>query len=95
MRTEFRVEVQCAAARRYAQLIFYHDNLPKPQYGHNPVEAWYAFCRQFISHPRATVILSIIGHSFRVEFNRLVKERREGNVQGKSPAPASGRWHQL
>lgn len=91
------IETACAAARRYAQLIYYHDHQTKPQYGHHPFVAWHAYCRQFLTVPRATTILSLIGHSFKMEMRRLVAQRREGviNVQGKSPTPAAGRWHQL
>ena len=90
------MQMLCDAAIRYAQLVYYHDNVTKPQYGYNPMLAWQAFCQQFVGRPQATVILSVVGHSFRVEFNRLVRESKERpNVKGKSPAPTPGRWHQL
>ena len=90
------IEVACAAARRYAQLVHYHDHQTRPQYGHHPFVAWRAYCHQFVGIPRAATILSLIGHSFVMEMRRLVGERKEYHVQGKSPASAkAGKWHQL
>jgi hypothetical protein len=92
------IETACAAARRYAQLIHHHDLHPNKNvnYGHKPQYAWEAFRQQFTAIPRGAAILSIIGHSFKMEMRTLVAEakaRRE-NGQGKSPAPeTSGRWN--
>lgn len=88
------IEAACAAARRYAQLIYYHDNFGRSQ-GFHPFWAWREFMRQFSAIPRGAVILSIISRSYAAELRRLVEERKAiSNGKGKSPAPkASGHWH--
>lgn len=88
------IEAACAAARRYAQLIHYHDNSAQNQYRLHPSWAWREFMQQFYVIPRGLTILSIIIHSYKMEMRRLVEERKAtANGKGKSPAPESaGRW---
>lgn len=84
------------AAKRYAQLIFYHDNQTRPQYGHYPFTAWHVYCQQFVGAPHGVAILSVLSRSYSLEMRRLVEARRKGHtsVKGKSPTPeASGRWN--
>lgn len=86
------IEAACAAARRYAQLIYYHDHKAHCNYDSRPYASWANFIRQFYAIPRGAVIASIISHSYVMELRRLSDANRaRSNVEGQSSATAQGR----
>lgn len=90
------IEAACRAARRYAQLIHYHDNSPQSQYRSHPFWAWREFMRQFSAIPRGVILSSLVSHSYAMEVRRLVDadKARRANGKGESPAPeVAGKWH--
>lgn len=68
------IEAACRAARRYAQLVYYHDNSPQRQYSFHPFWAWREFMQQFSVIHRGVIITSLVSHSYLMEWRRLVEE---------------------
>lgn len=75
------LEAACAAARRYAQLIYYHDRRPNCIYSSKPSLAWHDFRKQFILGGISVNHYTVICFAFSIEMKRLVEAERERRVK--------------